>query len=347
MPLYQHIKTLAALRQAHPALADGAQVHRYASDAAGIYAFSRIDKAAKREYVVATNNATTAKSATFETYSAGAKLVPLLGGSGDLRADKAGRVTVTLPPLSVAVYRANATMASSSVAPTVYPTSPSAGAVVGGRAEIGAAVPANTFAEVTFLYRPVGTSTWTPIGTDDNAPYRVFHDVSGMAKGTLLEYRMVAKDLSGRVSATSTYGVVGEPQTSGGGGGGGVGPVTQPDAVSVPGSHNSEMGCPAERLATGARLRPGPARSRRQGRHLEGHLDDPGRRLRVQGRDQQVVGRELRRRRRPGRRQHRLQGPGRPGELLLRPPHALGDEQRAGADHHRPRQLPERARLPR
>ena len=228
MPLYQHIKQLAALRQAHPALADGAQIHRYASDAAGIYAFSRIDKAAKREYVVATNNATTAKSATFETYSAGAKFVPLLGGSGDLRADKAGRVTVTLPPLSVAVYRANATMTSSSVAPSVYPTSPSAGGVVGGRAEIGAAVPANTFAEVSFLYRPVGATEWTPIGTDDNAPYRVFHDVSGIAKGTLLEYRMVAKDLSGRVSATSTYGVVGEPQTSGGGGGGGVGPVTQP-----------------------------------------------------------------------------------------------------------------------
>ncbi|GAA2161766.1 pullulanase-type alpha-1,6-glucosidase [Humibacillus xanthopallidus] len=246
VPLYQHIKQLAALRQAHPALADGAQIHRYASDAAGIYAFSRIDKSAKREYVVATNNATSAKSATFETFSAGAKFVPLLGGSGDLRADKAGRVTVTLPPLSVAVYRANATMTASPAAPAIYPTSPSAGGVVGGRAEIGAAVPANTFAEVSFLYRPVGTSTWTPIGTDDNAPYRVFHDVSGMAKGTLLEYRMVAKDISGRVSATSTYGIVGEPQTSGGGGGGGVGPVTQPQNVSVPGNHNSEMGCPGD-----------------------------------------------------------------------------------------------------
>ncbi len=242
VPLYQHIQRLAALRQAHPALADGAQVHRYASDAAGIYAFSRIDKAAKREYVVASNNATTPKSATFETYSSNAKFVPLLGGSGGLRADKAGRVTVTLPPLSVAVYRANATMTSPSSAPVVYPTSPGAGNVVGGRAEIGAAVTSNTFAEVSFLYRPVGTATWRPIGTDDNAPYRVFHDVSGIAKGTLLEYRMVAKNLSGRVSATSTYGIVGEPQTSGGGGGG-VGPVTQPDSVSVPGSHNSEMGC--------------------------------------------------------------------------------------------------------
>ena len=54
-------RQLSALRAANPALADGAQVHRYASDAAGIYAISRIDKAAKREYVVVANNATTAE----------------------------------------------------------------------------------------------------------------------------------------------------------------------------------------------------------------------------------------------------------------------------------------------
>ena len=86
------------------------------------------------------------------------------------------------------------------------------------------------------------------LGTDDNAPYRVFHDVSDATawpKGTLLEYRAVAKDSAGHVSASSSYGVVGEPKASGGGGGG-SGPVTQPDAVSVPGDHNSEMGCPAD-----------------------------------------------------------------------------------------------------
>ncbi|MFC7598129.1 pullulanase-type alpha-1,6-glucosidase [Terrabacter sp. GCM10028922] len=246
VPLYQHIRALAALRQAHPALADGAQIHRYASDSAGIYAFSRIDKAAQREYVVVANNATTPKTATFSTYSAGSKLVPLLGASADLRAAADGRVTVTVPPLSVAAYRASSTMAQSKSAPVIYPVTPSAGGVVGGRAEISAALPGNTFAEVTFLQRPVGTTKWTPIGTDDNAPYRVFHDVTGLAKGTLMEYRMVAKDLAGHVSATSTYGVVGDPTTSGGGGGGGVGPVTQPANASVPGNHNSEMGCPGD-----------------------------------------------------------------------------------------------------
>lgn len=246
-PLYRQIQQLSALRAANPALADGAQVHRYASDAAGIYAISRIDKASKREYVVVANNATTARTATFSTYSAGSKLVPLLGATTDLRVAADGRVTVTVPPLSVEVYRANDTMAQPKSAPPIYPTSPSAGGVVGGRAEIGAALPGNTFAEVTFLQRPVGTSTWTPIGTDDNAPYRVFHDVSGLAKGTLLEYRMVAKDIAGHVSATSTYGIVGQPASSGSSAGtGGVGPVTQPDNVSVPGNHNSEMGCPGD-----------------------------------------------------------------------------------------------------
>ena len=244
VPLYQHIKALAALRQAHPALADGAQIHRYASDSAGIYAFSRIDRVAKREYVVVANNATTPRTATFSTYSAGSRLVPLLGATADLRAAADGRVTVTVPPLSVAVYRASSTMAQSKSAPTIYPLAPSAGGVVGGRAEISAALPGNAFAEVTFLHRPVGTTDWTPIGTDDNAPYRVFHDVTGLDKGTLMEYRMVARDLAGHVSATSTYGIVGEPAaSSGGGGGGGVGPVTQPGNASVPGSHNSEMGC--------------------------------------------------------------------------------------------------------
>ena len=50
-------EALSALRRAHPALADGAQIHRYASSTAGVYAFSRIDPTQQVEYVVASNNA--------------------------------------------------------------------------------------------------------------------------------------------------------------------------------------------------------------------------------------------------------------------------------------------------
>ena len=38
---------------------------------------------------------------------------------------------------------------------------------------------------------------WTSIGTDDTAPYRVFHDVSGLRAGTRLQYRAIVLDNRG------------------------------------------------------------------------------------------------------------------------------------------------------
>ena len=67
-PLYQTISDLAALTRKNPALRDGAQQHRYATDGPGIYAFSRIDRKDQREYVVALNNSEEAKTAAIPTY---------------------------------------------------------------------------------------------------------------------------------------------------------------------------------------------------------------------------------------------------------------------------------------
>ncbi|GAA4348419.1 pullulanase-type alpha-1,6-glucosidase [Angustibacter luteus] len=245
-PMYQAIAKVAALRKNNPALADGTQVHRYASSSAGIYAFSRVDRTSKVEYLVAANNATTAKTVDVATFGDRETFKNLLGGQKSLRTNAEGRTTITVPPLSVAVWKGSRPVDRRRHAPAVYPSSPQPGAVVGGRAEIGVSVPENALAEVTFAYRPVGTTAWQRLGTDDNAPYRVFHDTSGLAKGTMVEYRAVLKDSSGNYSATSTYGIVGDPAPAGGGGGGGVGPVVQPDNVSVPGDHNSEMGCPGD-----------------------------------------------------------------------------------------------------
>jgi glycosidase len=245
-PLYQQISALAKLRAANPGLADGAQIHRYASDGAGIYAFSRVDAKSGTEYLVVANNSTATTSATFATYGKNARFAQILGGSAALTSGRDTRVTASVPALSMSVWKAQSKIAQRKAAPTTWITSPQPGAVFGGRAEISAALTENAFVQVTFAARPVGTSTWRVLGTDDNAPYRVFDDVSAAAKGTLLEYRAITKDSSGNVSAASSYGVVGDPVPAGAGGGGGVGPVTQPDNVSVPGSHNSEMGCPGD-----------------------------------------------------------------------------------------------------
>ncbi|MET7281201.1 pullulanase-type alpha-1,6-glucosidase [Kribbella sp. NPDC005582] len=242
-PMYKHIAALAKLRSQYPALADGRQVHRYSSNAGGLYAFSRVG-ADNREYLVVANNATTAKSATIPTYGPNTWLRPIYGGSKLARTDREGRVLLSQPPLSVTVYEALSRVPAPSTAPAVYLSSPEPGGVVGGRAEISAAVPANTPVTVTFGYRPVGTSAWQRLGSDDNAPYRVFQDVSGVPKGTLLEYRAVLRDSAGHYSVSGSYGVVGDAPKAGGGGD--TGPVVQPANVSVPGDHNSEMGCAAD-----------------------------------------------------------------------------------------------------
>lgn len=247
-PMYRHIAELARLRERHPALADGAQVHRYASSDAGVFAFSRMDPDEKVEYVVAVNNAETAKTATFATYQPARSMLKAVWPASapkNLKTDAEGRVTVTVPPLGAVVYRANAPLRQDAVAPRPVFASPAGAKIVSGRAEVGVEVPGGDFTQVTFAWRPVGTTTWTPLGTDDNAPYRVFHDVRGLAQGTPVEYRAIARDHDGDLGVTSTSAVVGKPQPPADPGID-LGPITQPSAVSVPGSHGSEIGCAAD-----------------------------------------------------------------------------------------------------
>jgi alpha-amylase len=66
---------------------------------------------------------------------------------------------------------------------------------------VSADVDSSSFNEVTF-YAKVGRGGWRPIGTDDTAPYRVYHDVSPLPPGTPLQYRAVVLDNAGH-TATS------------------------------------------------------------------------------------------------------------------------------------------------
>ncbi len=243
-PIYRHLKALAAMRAEYPALADGAQVQRYAEDGAGIFAVSRIDATKGNEFLVVANNSTEKASATFDTWTTRGEWVPVMGVKKPMHTTKTGKVSVTVPPLGVAVYRASAPMETRKVAaPTVTVSAPERG--VSGRSEISADVEAGTFAQTTFLYRQVGQKDWTTLGTDDNAPFRVFHDVSGMPLGSLLEYRAVVEDAAGRIAADSTSATVVEPPTSTVPQNGD--PVEQqPTTVAIAGTLNSEMGCAAD-----------------------------------------------------------------------------------------------------
>ncbi|MCA5892548.1 pullulanase-type alpha-1,6-glucosidase [Isoptericola sp. NEAU-Y5] len=242
-PLYRHVAGLAALREAHPALATGAQLERYAENGAGIYAFSRVDRTEKVEHLVAANNAADEREATFTTLTPGASyevLYGALGGDGQgVTADSAGSVTVRVPGASVVVLRADRTVGAQSDG-TLEVAVPAAGAAVSGTAPVAADVDDDAWSETSFAWREVGTDEWSALGTAEDTTPRLFHDVDGLAAGTLVEYRAVTQDADGDRAAASTFASVGVDVS---GVVGDVEPEPEIDMVTVPGSHNSEMGC--------------------------------------------------------------------------------------------------------
>lgn len=235
--LYDHIAELSALRRSSRALQDGAQIERYASGA--VYAFSRVDATEKIEHLVATNNGTSPATVTIDTLTPGATFAPLYGTDTSVTAAADGTVSVTIPALSAIVLKAGTTVVAPATAGPISVTVPTAGAGLSGTAPVGATVAKDVWSQTSFAYRVLGDSTWTPLGTSESTSPRVFHTVTGLPDGAVVEYRAVTVDAAGHRSAASTFAGVGGAID-------GVVPVTTPDpptSVSVPGSHNSELGC--------------------------------------------------------------------------------------------------------
>ncbi|MET4156623.1 pullulanase-type alpha-1,6-glucosidase [Agromyces sp. PvR057] len=241
-PLYEHIAALSALRQAHPALATGAQIERYVDNGAGVYAFSRVDRTEKVEYLVAANNANEPRTVEVPTLTVGGQFSVLSGDGTAVTADADGVASVTVPALGAVVWKADRTVSAPDAAAAITVSTPAAGAGVTGITPVVADVDDDTWQETSFAWRVAGATgddAWHALGTAEDTSPRVFHDTAGLANGTLLEYRAVSTDAAGHRSAASTYASVGnavnlveeeEPEQ----------PI---DLVTIPGSHNSEMGC--------------------------------------------------------------------------------------------------------
>ncbi|WP_255769295.1 alpha-amylase family glycosyl hydrolase [Pseudarthrobacter sulfonivorans] len=201
-PLYAKISELAALTKEHPALRDGAHQHRYAADGEGIYAFSRTDAEDQREYVVALNNSGQQQTAQVPTYIEKRNYTRIYGEAvNDVKTSADAMLTVTVPPLSAVVYQSSGRIPHSKAAPAIALQQPAAAPADNGRIKVTADVGGSSFYEVTFEAKQAG-GDWTPIGTDDTAPYQVFHDVAALDPGTAVEYRATVLD-NGRHTATS------------------------------------------------------------------------------------------------------------------------------------------------
>ncbi|HSV86659.1 MAG TPA: pullulanase-type alpha-1,6-glucosidase [Levilinea sp.] len=206
--LYQAFGEFAGLRAGHIALRYGAQLHRFSRASAGIFAFSRIDRQEKIEYVVALNNSASSDTATFRTdspntvfkavYPAPARVTP--PGASDLTSSGNGSVTVTVPGLDFVIYRAEAQVAIPASASAITITSPAADSEVSERFEVAASLASNLYAEVTFT-ASINGGDYQLIGVDDNAPFRVYYDAGNLPNNTSVTFKAIAADLGGNLSS--------------------------------------------------------------------------------------------------------------------------------------------------
>lgn len=198
-PLYRTIAGLSRLTKRHPALRDGIQRERYADEGPGVYAFSRTDPRERVEYVVAVNNAETARTVEIPTDSADAAFRQLYGGRGTARTSDGATLRVTVPALSSVVYRADRALPAPATAPDITLTAPAAGAT--GTVEVTAEVTGGGLNRVVFAAQR-GDGPWQVLGSADHAPYRVTQFLPDTVRGgEALRYKAVVVDGAGRTAS--------------------------------------------------------------------------------------------------------------------------------------------------
>ncbi|MDX2185894.1 MAG: alpha-amylase family glycosyl hydrolase [Opitutaceae bacterium] len=229
-PLYRLIGNLAKVRRDHPALRSGTTVPRDCGIDA-VLAFSRIERNEKREYVAVFNNDTAASHAVQVPTSspAGTPFSPILAGidhslggipdTGTLSADAKGRLSLTLPPLTWCIYRADTILPSGTEPLSVAISAPvQSGALVIGvretdfhkfpdRQPIEARIKgADGLGEVTFTATRASRPGQTELlGVDDTPPYRVYwRTPADWAADDKVTFHARFNDLRGRTASASS-----------------------------------------------------------------------------------------------------------------------------------------------
>ena len=198
-PMYRQIQRIASVVNANPALKNGAQVTRYVDQGQGVFAMSRTDAAKGIEYVVAVNNGWSDKEVRIPTYSRDMAFTQLYpAGSQTLSTDIDKLLTVTVPAMSVMVFKAAQAVAKSSAAPSISLDGMTPGATITDRWQIKARTShqGQSNDQVTFVAK-VGNAAWKSIGTDDNPNWSVWFDPAGIPAGTQVTFRAIVADNNG------------------------------------------------------------------------------------------------------------------------------------------------------
>ena len=192
-PLYRALAAMARVYHAERGLRRGVQIVRHFEDTAGLFALSRIDWEARREYLFLLNTAQGAGEATIPVAADG-EWRRLIGEGAASLSSEERRIAVSLPAHSYAVYRAGAAIPRPAEAPDLAcaGTTPAGG----GARYVAVASAARGPLRVHFaLEQPDGTSV--DLGTDASPPYRVVVAADRVARDAPAMVVAMAEDLAG------------------------------------------------------------------------------------------------------------------------------------------------------
>ena len=231
-PIYDLLRRLGNLRREHAALRTGAMIPRETSRP-DLFAFSRIERTERIEYVAVFNNSRTEPlSGALPTAQApGSGFVCIfdsqrtdadLGNLKSENADGKGALVVTVAPLQFAVWRATKPLNSPTTLPRISISNVAPNAVwdfrnhdvdgqsFANRQEIRADVSGGDgVAEVTFAMRRASRPDQLEyLGTDDAPPYRIFwRPPSDLNPSDKLTFVASVTDLRGHADSTDVTGI--------------------------------------------------------------------------------------------------------------------------------------------
>ena len=196
-PIEGVLRALGALRDAHPALSTGATIPRLASKS--LFVVSRIDRAARREYVVAFNSGTAAGKVTVTTATPSSSWSLLFGSAEPAKSAANGRLAFTVPPLSAVVLRADGDLPKRAAPKPAlrFGTDPLSGTLKVASATVSTADPVS----VAFAARR-GSGAWRRLATDDSPPYRAFVEPGRYRKGERIDLVAIGTATDGSVAVS-------------------------------------------------------------------------------------------------------------------------------------------------
>lgn len=206
-PIELRLQALGAVKDAHPALSTGATIVRKLQG--GILAFSRIDWAAKREYVVAFNSGNTGVQVSVPTSTPASTWTGLAGTSGAPTSGADGTLALTVPAIGVLVYEADKQIPTAPVsAPTLKVGNDEFSSLKLASATVAGGEPVS----VSFAIKRKPTSDWELLAADDSPPFRGFLDKSKFAKKQKVYLVAIARSLSGETAVSKVVGYVPRPK---------------------------------------------------------------------------------------------------------------------------------------